>query len=222
MRVLVAEDEKTLAEYVAMGLRDQSISVDLAFDGDTALDKLTTGAYDVVVLDRDLPGTHGDDICRYLIENDGRTRVLMLTAMADVGDRIAGLRLGADDYLGKPFDFDELVARLDALGRRAGPAVPPMLRWHGIVLDSSRRSVTRNGRPIALSRKEFGLLSVLMAAAGRIVSAEELLRVVWDEHADPFTNAVRVTMCRLRAKIGAVGAIETVPGAGYRMGGSGC
>lgn len=222
MRVLVAEDEEILAGYIAEGLRHQSMSVDVAHDGTTALDKLVTDCYDVVVLDRDLPGTHGDEICRHLIEHGGHTRVLMLTALADVGDRIAGLRLGADDYLGKPFDFDELVARLDALGRRSRPAMPPVLRRHGITLDSSRRRVFRDGQPISLSNKEFGVLSTLMAADGAIVSAEELLRVVWDEHADPFTNAVRVTMCRLRAKLGEPGVIDTLPGVGYRMGNLGC
>ncbi|APU13627.1 MULTISPECIES: response regulator transcription factor [Actinoalloteichus] len=222
MRVLVAEDEKALAGYIAEGLRDESMSVDLAYDGTTALEKLSADCYDVVVLDRDLPGTHGDEVCRQLVEYGGLTRVLMLTALADVPDRIAGLRLGADDYLGKPFDFDELVARLHALGRRSRPAVPPVLRRHGIALDSARRSVSRDDRPVALSNKEFGVLAVLMAADGTIVSAEELLRVVWDEHADPFTNAVRVTMCRLRAKLGSPGVIETLPGVGYRLGGPRC
>lgn len=222
MRVLVAEDEETLAGYIAEGLRGQSMSVDVANDGTSALDKLSTGSYDAVVLDRDLPGIPGDEICRHLVEHGWGTKVLMLTALADVGDRVAGLRMGADDYLGKPFDFDELVARLDALGRRSSPAVPPVLRRHGITLDSSRRQVSRNDRPIPLSNKEFGLLSVLMAADGAIVSAEELLRVVWDEHADPFTNAVRVTMCRLRAKLGEPAVIDTLPGVGYRMGGQWC
>ncbi|MCT2587191.1 response regulator transcription factor [Actinophytocola gossypii] len=222
MRVLVAEDEETLAGYIAEGLRDRSMAVDVAHDGTSALDKLGTESYDVVVLDRDLPGVPGDEICRHLVDRGGHTRVLMLTALADVADRVAGLRLGADDYLGKPFDFDELVARLDALGRRTRPAVPPVLRRHGVTLDSAHREVRRDGRPIALSNKEFGVLSTLMAASGAIVSAEELLRVVWDEHADPFTNAVRVTMCRLRAKLGEPGVIDTLPGVGYRMGGPGC
>jgi DNA-binding response OmpR family regulator len=162
---------------------------------------------------------HGDEVCRSLIERGGRTRVLMLTALGEVGDRVAGLRLGADDYLGKPFDFDELVARLDALGRRSQPAVPPVLRRGDIALDSAHRQVTRDHRPVPLSNKEFGVLSALMAADGAIVSAEELLRAVWDEHADPFTNAVRVTVCRLRAKLGEPDLIETLPGVGYRMGG---
>ena len=222
MRVLVVEDEEILAGYIAEGLRDQAMSVDLAHDGTTALDKLITDCYDVVVLDRDLPGTHGDEVCRRLIEHGGRTRVLMLTALADVGERVTGLRLGADDYLGKPFDFDELVARLDALGRRSQPALPPVLRRDGIALDSAHRSVSRAGRPISLSNKEFGVLAVLMAADGATVSAEEMLRAVWDEHADPFTNAVRVTMCRLRAKLGEPAVIDTLPGVGYRMAGPAC
>jgi DNA-binding response OmpR family regulator len=222
MRVLVVEDEETLAGYIGEGLREHAMSVDLAYDGTTALEKLVTDCYDVVVLDRDLPGLHGDEVCRRLIAHGGRTRVLMLTALADVGERVAGLRLGADDYLGKPFDFDELVARLDALGRRSQPALPPVLHRNGIALDSAHRSVSRDGRPLALSNKEFGVLAVLLAAGGATVSAEELLRAVWDEHADPFTNAVRVTMCRLRAKLGEPAVIDTLPGVGYRMSGPAC
>jgi DNA-binding response OmpR family regulator len=222
MRVLVVEDEETLAGYIAEGLRDQAMSVDVAHDGTTAMDKLTGDCYDVVVLDRDLPGTHGDEVCRRLVAQGGRTRVLMLTAMAEVGDRVDGLRLGADDYLGKPFDFDELVARLDALGRRSQPAVPPVLRRGGLVLDAPRRQLWRDGRLVSLSNKEFGVLAILMAADGAIVSAEELLRSGWDENADPFTNAVRVTVCRLRAKLGEPGVIETVPGVGYRTAGTAC
>ncbi|MFF3853203.1 response regulator transcription factor [Micromonospora sp. NPDC002575] len=222
MRVLVVEDEETLAGYIAEGLRGQAMAVDVAHDGTTALDKLLTDSYDVVVLDRDLPGTHGDEVCRQVIDQGGRTRVLMLTALAEVDDRVAGLRLGADDYLGKPFDFDELVARLDALGRRSRPAVPPVLRHDDITLDSAHRRVLRDGRPIFLSNKEFGVLAMLMAANGAIVSAEELLRTVWDENADPFTNAVRVTMHRLRAKLGEPPVIDTLPGVGYRMTGPAC
>jgi len=222
MRVLVVEDEQLLAGYIAEGLRDQAMSVDVAHDGTTALDKLVTDCYDVVVLDRDLPGTHGDEVCRRIMETGGRTRVLMLTALAEVGERVSGLRLGADDYLGKPFDFDELVARLDALGRRSQPAVPPVLRHEDVTLDSDQRRVTRAGRPVPLSNKEFGVLAALMAANGTILSAEELLRTVWDEHADPFTNAVRVTMSRLRAKLGEPSIIDTLPGVGYRMAGPAC
>jgi DNA-binding response OmpR family regulator len=222
MRVLVVEDEQLLAGYIAEGLRDRAMSVDVAHDGNTALDKLVTDCYDVVVLDRDLPGIHGDEVCRRIMEGGGRARVLMLTALADVGERVSGLRLGADDYLGKPFDFDELVARLDALGRRSQPAVPPVLRHEDITLDSAQRHVTRGGRPVSLSNKEFGVLAALMAANGTILSAEELLRTVWDEHADPFTNAVRVTMSRLRAMLGDPSIIDTLPGVGYRMAGPAC
>ncbi|MBB4687210.1 response regulator transcription factor [Amycolatopsis jiangsuensis] len=217
MRVLVAEDEKTLAGYIAEGLRDNAMSVDLAHDGDTTLDKLGTGRYDVVVLDRDLPGTHGDEVCRRLASAGAGTRVLMLTAMSDVRQRVAGLRLGADDYLGKPFDFDELVARLDALGRRPREAAPPVLRGGDVVLDSAHRRVSRGERYLSLTNKEFAVLAQLLAAAGAVVSAEELLRSVWDEHADPFTNAVRMTMHRLRAKLGEPAVIETLPGVGYRI-----
>jgi DNA-binding response OmpR family regulator len=193
------------------------MAVDIAPDGLTALEKLAGGEYDVVVLDRDLPGKHGDDVCRQAIEDGVPTRILMLTAMGDVRDRVAGLRIGADDYLAKPFDFDELVARIDALGRRSRPAVPPVLRRGGVELDTSLRQVVQNGRFLSLPIKEFGVLHALMAADGAVVSAEELLTGVWDEHADPFTNAVRITMSRLRAKLDDPGVIETVAGAGYRM-----
>ncbi|BCJ49103.1 DNA-binding response regulator [Actinoplanes sp. NBRC 14428] len=196
--------------------------MDVAHDGTTALDMLTSDTYDLVVLDRDLPGTPGDEVCRQLIAAGGRTRVLMLTAMAEVGERVTGLRLGADDYLGKPFDFEELVARLDALGRRSQPAVPPVLRYGDVALDWSQRQASRDGRPVVLSNKELGVLAALMTANGAVVSAEELLRGVWDEHADPFTNAVRMTMHRLRAKLGEPWVIETLPGAGYRMAGLPC
>ncbi|MBM2614999.1 response regulator transcription factor [Actinoplanes sp. LDG1-06] len=218
MRVLVAEDEPVLAGYIAEGLRLQAMSVDVAYDGGTALEKATTETYDVVVLDRDLPGVHGDEVCRRLLQQGGHTRVLMLTALAEVGDRVTGLRLGADDYLGKPFDFDELVARLEALGRRARPALPPVLQRAGIELDTAHRRATRHGRLLVLSNKEFGVLAALLAAEGAVVSAEELLRQAWDENADPFTNAVRVTMSRLRAKLGEPAVIETLPGVGYRLG----
>ncbi len=217
MRVLVVEDEQTLARYIAEGLRERAMSVDVAHDGNVALDKLTAEDYDIVVLDRDLPGTHGDDVCRWLIADSGGPRVLMLTAMAEVGERVTGLRLGADDYLGKPFDFEELVARLDSLARRSQPALPPVLQHGDIALDSGMRRVSRAARPVVLSNKEFGVLAVLMAAQGAVVSAEELLRTVWDENADPFTNAVRITMHRLRVKLGEPPAIETLPGVGYRL-----
>jgi DNA-binding response OmpR family regulator len=217
VRVLVAEDEETLAGFIAEGLRQHAMAVDLAHDGTTAAEKLELTEYDVVVLDRDLPGTSGDDLCRRLVAEGTTTRILMLTALGDVRDRVAGLRLGADDYLAKPFDFDELVARIDALGRRHQPVVPPALRRGGLELNSALRQVTRDGRYLSLSNKEFGVLSTLMAAGGTIVSAEDLLTKVWDENADPFTNAVRITMSRLRAKLGAPDVIETVPGVGYRI-----
>jgi DNA-binding response OmpR family regulator len=217
MRVLVAEDEPVLAAFIAEGLRQQAMAVDIASDGLIALEKLAADEYDVVVLDRDLPGRHGDDVCRSLIADGFRTRILMLTAMGDVRERVAGLRLGADDYLAKPFDFDELVARIDALARRARPVVPPVLRHGDLELNTSLRQVMQNGRYVPLSVKEFGVLHALMAAAGAVVSAEELLTGVWDENADPFTNAVRITMSRLRAKLDDPQAIETIAGVGYRL-----
>jgi len=218
----VAEDFEILARSIGTGLRREGMAVDVVLSGTAALEHLAATRYDVVVLDRDLPGTHGDEVCRRIMETGGRARVLMLTALAEVAERVSGLRLGADDYLGKPFDFDELVARLDALGRRSRPAVPPVLRHEDVALDSAQRHVTRAGRPVPLSNKEFGVLAALMAANGTILSAEELLRTVWDEHADPFTNAVRVTMSRLRAKLGEPSIIDTLPGVGYRMAGPAC
>jgi DNA-binding response OmpR family regulator len=217
MRVLVAEDEPVLAAFIAEGLRQQAMAVDIAHDGLTAVQKLAADEYDVVVLDRDLPGKHGDDVCREIVADGLRARILMLTAMGDVRERVAGLRLGADDYLAKPFDFDELVARIDALGRRARPATPPVMRHGDIELNTALRQVMQNGRYVSLSGKEFGVLHALMAADGAVVSAEELLSGVWDENADPFTNAVRITMSRLRAKLDDPQVIETVAGAGYRL-----
>jgi DNA-binding response OmpR family regulator len=217
MRVLVAEDEPVLAAFIAEGLRQQAMAVDIAEDGLIAVAKLAADEYDVVVLDRDLPGRHGDDVCRELVASGIRARILMLTAMGDVRERVAGLRLGADDYLAKPFDFDELVARVDALARRARPAVPPVLRHGDIEMDTSLRQVLQGGRYVPLSVKEYGVLHALMAAAGAVVSAEELLTGVWDENADPFTNAVRITMSRLRAKLDDPQAIETIAGVGYRL-----
>ncbi|MFF7248791.1 response regulator transcription factor [Embleya sp. NPDC008237] len=215
MRVLVTEDEELLADLVARGLRRAAIAVDVAYDGDSALERLAVNDYDVLVLDRDLPGTHGDDVCRAVVAGRMRTRILMLTAAGTVPERVAGLRLGADDYLPKPFEFAELLARVQALGRRAMPAVPPVLRKHGIVLDNARRQVTRNGEYIRLAHKEFAVLATLMAADGTVVSAEELLERVWDENIDPFSNTVRVTMSKLRAKLGDPQVIRTVPGSGY-------
>jgi DNA-binding response OmpR family regulator len=216
MRVLVAEDETILAHHVADGLRDAGMAVDLAHDGPGALEKLDLNAYDVVVLDRDLPGMSGDEVCRELSGRRDAPLVLMLTAAADPGDRIDGLAMGADDYLGKPFAFAELVLRVRALARR-GRAHSPVLTHGDLVLDSLRRRVRRAGRPVPLTAKEFGVLEALLAADGAVVSAEDLLERVWDEHADPFTNTVRVTVNRLRRKLGDPPMIETLVGAGYRI-----
>ncbi len=210
------EDEEPLAGYIAAGLRKHGFAVDLALDGRTALDKYALTPYDVVVLDRDLPVVHGDAVCRRLTE-DGTARILMLTASGTVEDRVRGLDLGADDYLGKPFAFTELVARVRALARRAAPARPPVLRHGDLVLDSARRTAERSGRLLHLTPKEFGVLERLLAAAGDVVSAETLLDKVWDEHADPFTNAVRITVGTLRRKLGDPPVIHTVTGAGYRI-----
>ncbi|HEU5475449.1 MAG TPA: response regulator transcription factor [Actinophytocola sp.] len=218
MRVLVVEDERLLADTVAEGLRRLAMAVDVCYDGTAALERIGVHGYDVVVLDRDLPGTHGDQVCAAVIASGGEIKVLMLTAAGDVTDRVAGLSLGADDYLTKPFAFAELVARIQALGRRARPALPPVLNRAGVLLDLPRHQVSRDGRHISLSPKEFAVLEVLMRAEGAIVSAEELLEKAWDEHADPFTNAVRVAVMTLRRKLGEPPVIETVPGAGYRIG----
>jgi DNA-binding response OmpR family regulator len=216
MRVLLVEDEQSLAKYVAAGLRKHGFAVDIAFDGRTALDKCEITPYDVVVLDRDLPHVHGDAVCRHLARR-GTARVLMLTASDAVEDRVEGLTLGADDYLGKPFAFTELIARVRALSRRSAPARPPVLRAGDVVLDPARRTVERAGRLLHLAPKEFGVLEQLLAAAGDVLSAETLLDKVWDEHADPFTNAVRITVGTLRRKLGDPPLIETVTGAGYRI-----
>lgn len=216
MRVLLVEDEQPLAKYVAAGLRKHGFAVDVALDGRTALDKCTVTPYDVVVLDRDLPVVHGDTVCRELAEH-GQARILMLTASGTVEDRVEGLTLGADDYLGKPFAFSELVARVRALSRRSAPARPPVLRIADVVLDPARRTVERAGRLLQLTPKEFGVLEQLLAAAGDVVSAETLLDKVWDEHADPFTNAVRITVGTLRRKLGDPPLVDTVTGAGYRI-----
>jgi DNA-binding response OmpR family regulator len=220
MRVLVAEDETILAHHVADGLRDAGMAVDLAHDGPGALEKLDLNAYDVVVLDRDLPGMSGDEVCRELSRRRDAPLVLMLTAAADPGDRIEGLAMGADDYLGKPFAFAELVLRVRALARRGRSHSPVLTHGDGeglLVLDSLRRRVRRDGRPVPLTAKEFGVLEALLAADGAVVSAEDLLERVWDEHADPFTNTVRVTVNRLRRKLGDPPLIETLVGAGYRI-----
>lgn len=217
MRVLVAEDEAMLADLVAEGLRQYGMAVDVALDGDAALERLFVNDYDVLVLDRDLPGTHGDEVCRQVVASAARTRILMLTAAGQTGDLVAGLALGADDYLSKPFEYPELVARVQALFRRATRAVPPVLERAGVTLDMPRRQAFREGRYLRLSPKEFAVLEVLLVAEGAVVSAEELLERAWDENADPFTSAVRITMSKLRAKLGEPWLIETVPGSGYRI-----
>jgi DNA-binding response OmpR family regulator len=218
VRVLVAEDEQLMADTIAEGLRRRAIAVDVCYDGDAALERVMTHRYDVVILDRDLPVVHGDEVCRRIVAGGGETRVLMLTAAAGLRDRVDGLDLGADDYLTKPFAFAELVARVGSLGRRARPALPPVLERSGITLDRPRYRAWRDGELLTLSPKEFAVLEVLMRAEGRIVTAEELLEKAWDENADPFTNAVRVAVMTLRRKLGDPPVIETVPGAGYRLG----
>ncbi|MFJ4620267.1 response regulator transcription factor [Streptomyces sp. NPDC088812] len=216
MRVLLVEDEQPLAGYIATGLRKHGFAVDLAPDGGAALEKSELHAYDVVVLDRNLPVVHGDTVCRRLAGR-GTARILMLTAFGAVEDRVDGLLLGADDYLGKPFAFSELVARVHALARRSAPARPPVLRAADVTLDPARFTAERSGRLLSLAPKEFGVLTQLLSADGAVVSAETLLEKVWDEHADPFTNAVRITVGTLRRKLGDPPLIETVTGAGYRL-----
>ena len=217
MRVLVIEDDEELAEAVAAGLRNARMAVDVALDGARGLRQARLYEYDVVLLDRDLPGMHGDEVCSELVGGDCRSRVLMLTAAASTADLIEGLGLGADDYLGKPFDFGELVARVVALSRRAQPSLPPKLRHGDVIVDTAERRASRGGRSLELTPKEFGVLELLLASRGRCVSAEELLVRVWDEQADPFTNAVKVTISRLRAKLGEPPVIETVARYGYRI-----
>ncbi|HEY3502731.1 MAG TPA: response regulator transcription factor [Actinocatenispora sp.] len=218
MRVLVVEDFPVLARAVGVGLRRAGMAVDVVFDGAEAVEHLTVTGYDVVVLDRDLPTMHGDDVCRWIVAGGTASRVLMLTASSTVGDRVEGLDLGADDYLPKPFDLTELVARVRALGRRRSEVVPPVLEREDIRLDASRRTAVRAGRTLALTPKEFGVLECLLAADGRLVSTEELLERVWDEAADPFTTTVKTTIRRLRAKLGEPPAIHTVREGGYRVG----
>ena len=218
--MLIAEDDDRLARAVAAGLRRRGMIVDVALSGDDAVDRLAASSYDVVVLDRDLPGVHGDDICRALAAERSASRILMLTAARSVRDRVEGLGLGADDYLPKPFDFTELVARIQALGRRPGAPPPAGLAYRDLSMDPARRIVTRTGRRLALTPKEFAVLECLLAADGRPVSAEELLRRVWDEATDPFTTTVKTTIRRLRAKLGNPPLIETIRESGYRIGGS--
>ncbi|HUH06427.1 MAG TPA: response regulator transcription factor [Egibacteraceae bacterium] len=217
MRVLVVEDEPLLADAIARGLRREGMAVDLAFDGAAALEKLSVHHYEVCVLDRDLPEVHGDDVCRHLAVEQAPTRVLMLTASGAPDARVEGLTIGADDYLGKPFAFPELVARIRALQRRPAQRLAPVLSPGDVALDPDRRAATRGGRDLALTAKELGVLEVLLSADGRVVGAEELLERVWDEHADPFTNTVRVTIMTLRRKLGDPPVIHTVVGAGYRV-----
>jgi DNA-binding response OmpR family regulator len=217
MRVLVIEDDEEMAEAIAFGLRQTGMAVDVAFDGHAGMQRSLVNDYDVIVLDRDLPGMHGDQVCAKLLASECCSRVLMLTAAAMVEDLVDGLGLGADDYLPKPFDFPVLVARIGALTRRAQPAIPPLLRHEDLVLDTAKHRVSRAGRQIELAPKEFGVLELLLAAQGRRVSAEELLARVWDEAADPFTNAVKITVSRLRAKLGDPPVIDTVAKSGYRI-----
>jgi len=220
MRVLVVEDFEVLARSIGTGLRREGMAVDVAFDGSEALEHLACTHYDVVVLDRDLPGVHGDEICRRLAAERSESRVLMLTAASTVTERVEGLGLGADDYLTKPFNFAELVARIRALGRRPSAALPPVLSSGDLFLDPARRIARRSGRLLDLSPKEFAVLEYLLASPGRVVGAEELLERVWDEAADPFTTAVKSTVHRLRVKLGDPPVIETVRESGYRIGGA--
>jgi DNA-binding response OmpR family regulator len=217
VRVLVIEDDVEMADAIGVGLRRVEMAVDVAIDGHSGLARARRNDYDVIVLDRDLPGMHGDEICAELVDAGCRSRVLMLTAAATIEDLVDGLDRGADDYLPKPFDFPVLVARINALYRRAQPPIAPVLRHNGLEVDSGQRRATRDGRTLDLTPKEFGVLQLLLASAGRAVSAEELLERVWDEAADPFTNAVKITVSRLRAKLGDPQVIETVPKAGYRI-----
>jgi DNA-binding response OmpR family regulator len=217
MRILIAEDEPRLADALARGLRRGGWAVDVALDGAAALRRASLVDYDAVVLDRDLPQVHGDEVCRTLIAAPHPPRILMLTAAAEVSDRVEGLDLGADDYLVKPFAFEEVLARLRALGRRPERPHSPVLERGGVRLDPARRQVDRDGEEVALSPKEFGVLEVLLRADGAVVSPEELLERVWDEHTDPFTNTVRVTVMNLRRKLGEPALVETVIGTGYRL-----
>jgi DNA-binding response OmpR family regulator len=217
MRVLVVEDQTALADSVARVLRREGMAVDVAYDGTAALERTAVLDYDVVVLDRDLPGVHGDQVCRALVAQQSPSRVLMLTASGTVAERVEGLGLGADDYLPKPFAYAELVARIRAVGRRTRPATPPVLSHGDLRLDPAQRIASRAGARLALSPKEFAVLEHLLTAEGRVVSAEELLDRVWDEAADPFTTTVKATINRLRAKLGDPPLIVTVARAGYRI-----
>jgi DNA-binding response OmpR family regulator len=215
--VLVIEDDAELAQAIGVGLRRADMAVDVTSDGGNGLRRVLDTDYDVILLDRDLPVVHGDEICRRMVATGCRARVMMLTAAGTIDDQVDGLELGADDYLPKPFDFPVLIARIGALYRRAQPALLPVLRHDDVELDRGQRRVCRAGRALDLSPKEFGVLELLLASAGRAVSAEEMLERVWDEAADPFTNAVKVTMSRLRSKLGEPAVIQTIPRAGYRI-----
>jgi DNA-binding response OmpR family regulator len=219
MRVLVVEDHAKLAMAVATGLRREGMAVDVVFDGQDALEHAISTDYEVIVLDRDIPGVHGDEVCRQLIADGCESRVLMLTAAGTIKDRVEGLQLGADDYLPKPFDFSELVARIQALARRSRPALPPTLVCGDLELDSAHRVATRAGHRLALSPKEFAVLELLLGAGGAVVSAEQILERVWDEAADPFSQAVKTTISRLRFKLGDPQVVETVAKSGYRVAG---
>lgn len=218
VRVLVVEDDEEMAHAIGVGLRRAKMAVDVAFDGASGLERALVNDYNVIVLDRDLPGMHGDKVCTELLAAGCQSRVLLLTAASSTEDLVNGLALGADDYLAKPFDFPVLVARISALARRSQPAHPPLLRHGDLVLDAARRVAHRADRRLPLAHKEFGVLEMLLAARGRIVSAEELLEHVWDEQADPFTNAVKITISRLRTKLGEPAVIQTVAKSGYRIG----
>jgi DNA-binding response OmpR family regulator len=217
MRVLIVEDEEILADTIADGLREEAIAVDVVYDGADALYRTSYTDYDVIVLDRDLPEVHGDDVCRRLVAGRSVSRILMLTAAHEVSQKIDGLSLGADDYLVKPFVFDELVARVRALARRTAPPVPPVLERSGIRLDPGSRTVSRDDRPMALTKKEFTVLEELLRADGGVVSAEYLLDKAWDDNIDPFSNIVRVAMATLRKKLGDPPVITTITGVGYRL-----
>jgi DNA-binding response OmpR family regulator len=217
MRILVAEDECVLADLLADGLRRHAHAVDVVHDGAAALERLAVNDYDVLILDRDLPEVHGDEVCRSLAQSRANVRILMLTAAGELHERVAGLQLGADDYLPKPFAYAELIARVQALGRRSNPPLPPVLERHGIVIETALVQASRDGRRLPLSPKEYAVLEMLMRAQGKVVSTEEVLEHVWDENADPFTSVVKVTVSKLRAKLGEPRVIVTVPGAGYRL-----
>ena len=217
MRVLVVEDDEALAETIAAGLRRVAMAVDVVLDGGEGLERALVNDYEVIVLDRDLPGLHGDQVCEEVVGAGRRARILMLTASSTVDDRVDGLGLGADDYLTKPFAFAELVARIGALARRAQPSLPPVLTTGDLQVDTAQRRAWRRGRDLDLSPNEFGVLELLVAARGRVVSAEELLERVWDEQSDPFSSVVKVTMSRLRSKLGDPPVVETIPRSGYRI-----